>query len=139
VRGNCDISPLLFDGFVMLVSHTLKKEKYGTTKPKRVRTGEILAGEHLRKAPILFCTTDRRYHMDSTIQFLESVSGRTVRVILGIVLLALGIFLMHGVWGIVVDIIGIIVLVAGLFGILLLAPLFGYTMTGEKRAGHAGS
>ncbi len=82
--------------------------------------------------------------MNSTIQFLESVTGRTLRAIVGLVLLALGIFLIQGVWGlvglgIVVDIIGVIVLVAGLFGILFLAPLFGYTMTGQKRAGHAGS
>ena len=82
--------------------------------------------------------------MNSTIQFLESMAGRTLRAIVGLLLLAFGIFLIQGVWGlvglgIVVDIIGVIVLVAGLFGILFLAPLFGYTMTGEKHAGHAGS
>ena len=79
--------------------------------------------------------------MSSLIEFLESVGGRTVRAILGIILLALGILMMQSpaivVWGIIVGLIGIIVLVAGLFGFLLLAPLFGYTVTGHKRAGHA--
>jgi hypothetical protein len=128
----------------------LWKEKDGDQTKEIVRAEEILASEHLLPRHHFFsvphwcgtrriCTTVRRYHMDSVIQFLESVTGKTLRAILGLVLLALGIFVIQGVWGIVVDIIGVIVLVAGLFGILLLAPLFGYTVTGQKREGHVGS
>jgi hypothetical protein len=68
-------------------------------------------------------------------QFMQSASGRAIRIILGIVLLALGLFVMGGVWGIVVAIIGLLPLVGGVFGILLFAPLVGYTLTGHKRMG----
>ena len=77
--------------------------------------------------------------MDAVMQFMQSVTGRTVRVILGIILLALGLFVIQGVWGIVVALIGLIPLVAGLFGVVLMAPLFGYTLTGRKPVGPVGS
>ncbi len=78
--------------------------------------------------------------MDAVIQFMQSVTGRTIRVILGIILLALGLLVMHGgVWGIIVALIGLIPLVAGLFGVVLIAPLFGYTLTGRKPVGPVGS
>ncbi len=77
--------------------------------------------------------------MDAVIQFMQSVTGRTIRVILGIILLALGLFVIQGVWGIVVALIGLIPLVAGLFGVFLIAPLFGYTLTGRKPVGPVGS
>lgn len=77
--------------------------------------------------------------MDAVIQFMQSVGGRVTRVILGIILLALGILVMHGgVWGIIVALIGLVPLVAGLLGVCLFAPLFGYTLTGQKRLGPVG-
>ncbi len=77
--------------------------------------------------------------MDAVIQFMQSVTGRTIRIILGIILLALGLFVIQGVWGIVVALIGLIPLVAGLLGVTLIAPLFGYTLTGRKPVGPVGS
>ena len=77
--------------------------------------------------------------MESVFQFAQSVAGRTIRVIVGIILLALGLFVMHaGFWGIVVALIGLLALVQGALGVILVAPLFGYTLTGQKRAGPVG-
>jgi predicted PurR-regulated permease PerM len=77
--------------------------------------------------------------MDAVIQFMQSAVGRTTRIILGIILLALGLFVMGGIWGIIVAILGLLPLVGGAFGICLLAPLVGYTLTGHKRAGSVSS
>jgi len=78
--------------------------------------------------------------MNAVIQFMQSVTGRVIRVILGIILLALGLIVMQGgIWGFIVAVIGLIPLLAGLFGVVLIAPLFGYTLTGDKQTGTVGS
>ena len=79
--------------------------------------------------------------MDAFIQFMQSVTGRTLRVILGIILIALGVILMRPIlWvGIVVVVIGLVPLVAALLGVCLIAPLFGYSLTGHKPVGPAHS
>jgi Protein of unknown function (DUF2892) len=52
-------------------------------------------------------------------------------------LIAIGLVVVQGAWGYVVAAIGLIPLFAGSAGICLLAPLFGYTVAGEPRRGHA--
>lgn len=73
--------------------------------------------------------------MDTFITFMQSLYGRLLRVILGVVLVALGVFLLQGFWAAVLIIVGIVPLVAGLTGVTFIGPLFGYTLTGEKQAG----
>ena len=68
-------------------------------------------------------------------KFMASPAGRIIRVVAGIVLVALGYF-MHGVGGWIVGIVGLVPLVAGLFDFCVFAPLFGAPMSGPKiRAG----
>jgi hypothetical protein len=71
--------------------------------------------------------------MADVIGFMQSTAGRLLRLALGVVLIAVGIFVIHGVAGIVVALIGLVPLAAGLAGVCFLAPLFGYTLKGERR------
>jgi hypothetical protein len=69
-------------------------------------------------------------------KFMASPAGRIIRIVAGIVLVALGLLVMHGVGGIIVAIVGLVPLVAGLFDFCVFAPLFGAPMSGPKiRAG----
>ncbi|HTX90034.1 MAG TPA: DUF2892 domain-containing protein [Anaerolineales bacterium] len=73
--------------------------------------------------------------MNPFVKFMASPAGRVTRVVAGIVLVALGIF-MHGVGGIIVAVVGLVPLLAGLFDFCVFAPLFGAPMSGPKiRAG----
>jgi hypothetical protein len=73
--------------------------------------------------------------MNPFVKFMASPAGRITRVVAGIVLVALGIF-MHNIGGIIVAIVGLVPLVAGLFDFCVFAPLFGAPMSGPKiRAG----
>jgi hypothetical protein len=65
--------------------------------------------------------------------FMQSWIGRLLRVVVGLALIAVGLFVMQGVWGYVVAAIGLIPLFAGIVGVCLLAPLFGYTLSGAPR------
>jgi len=79
---------------------------------------------------------NRRYKMNPFVKFMASPAGRITRVVAGIVLVALGLLVMHGVGGIIVAIVGLVPLVAGLFDFCVFAPLFGAPMSGPKiRAG----
>jgi hypothetical protein len=73
--------------------------------------------------------------MNPFVKFMASPAGRVTRVVAGIVLVALGIF-MHSVGGIIVAVVGLVPLLAGLFDFCVFAPLFGAPMSGPKiRAG----
>jgi hypothetical protein len=73
--------------------------------------------------------------MNPFVTFMASTAGRITRVVAGVILVALGIF-MHSVGGIVVAVIGLVPLLAGLFDFCVFAPLFGAPMSGPKiRAG----
>jgi DUF2892 family protein len=75
--------------------------------------------------------------MGSFISFMQSLAGRFLRIVVGIVLITIGVFVLDAVWGTVVAIIGTFPLVAGVAGVCLFAPLFGYTLTGQRKAGYA--
>ncbi len=62
---------------------------------------------------------------------MASPPGRITRIVAGIVLIALGIF-MHSVGGIIVAVVGLVPLLAGLFDFCVFAPLFGASMSGPK-------
>ena len=69
--------------------------------------------------------------MNPFVKFMASPAGRITRVVVGIVLVALGIF-MHSVGGIIVAVVGLVPLLAGLFDFCVFAPLFGAPMSGPK-------
>jgi hypothetical protein len=74
--------------------------------------------------------------MNPVISFLASSTGRIVRVVAGVILVAWGWFGLAGATGIIVAIIGLVPLVAGIFDFCVFAPLFGAPLSGTKiRAG----
>lgn len=74
--------------------------------------------------------------MNPFVKFMASTTGRWVRVVAGIVLVAWGILGLSGVNGTIVAIIGAVPLLAGLFDFCVFAPLFGNPFSGKKiRAG----
>ena len=74
--------------------------------------------------------------MKSFVQFMASKNGRITRIAVGIILILLGLFVSKNAIGYVLIVIGLVPLAAGIFDICLLAPLFGFPMSGPKiRAG----
>jgi len=74
--------------------------------------------------------------MNPFVKFMASTAGRIVRIVAGLILIALGLLVVHGVGGIVLAIVGLVPLVAGLFDFCVFAPLFGAPLSGPKiRAG----
>jgi Inner membrane protein YgaP-like, transmembrane domain len=74
--------------------------------------------------------------MNPIISFLASSTGRIVRVVAGLILVAWGWFGLAGVTGTFVALIGLVPLVAGIFDFCVFAPLFGAPLSGTKiRAG----
>ncbi|MGZ3582855.1 MAG: YgaP family membrane protein [Ktedonobacterales bacterium] len=75
--------------------------------------------------------------MDSVITFMQSTTGRITRIILGIALIVVG-FIVQGAAGLIIGLIGVVPLIAGMAGICLFAPLFGYTLHGHRRLQRTG-
>jgi hypothetical protein len=74
--------------------------------------------------------------MNPFVIFMASTAGRITRVVAGIVLVALGLFVVKNVGGIILAVVGLVPLLAGLFDFCVFAPLFGAPMSGPKiRAG----
>lgn len=74
--------------------------------------------------------------MNPLISFLASGTGRIVRVVAGLALVAWGLLGLHGTVGALVAVIGLVPLVAGVFDFCVFAPLFGNPFSGSKiRAG----
>jgi hypothetical protein len=74
--------------------------------------------------------------MNPFVKWMATNAGRITRIIAGIVLVALGLLVIHGIGGWIVVIVGLVPLLAGLFDFCVFAPLFGAPMGGPKiRAG----
>ncbi len=74
--------------------------------------------------------------MNPLIGFLASANGRLIRVAAGLVLIAWGLFGLHGAIGTIIAVIGVVPFVAGLFDFCVFAPLFRLPLSGPKiRAG----
>ena len=71
--------------------------------------------------------------MDAFISFLQSTSGRMLRVVLGLGVIAIGILFLKGTTGFLVAVIGLISILAALTGECAIGPLFGYTFEGTRR------
>ena len=74
--------------------------------------------------------------MNPLVQFMASMPGRIVRIVAGAALLLWGFMGLEATTGIIVMVIGLIPLLAGLFDVCLIAPLFGAPLSGPRiRAG----
>jgi Inner membrane protein YgaP-like, transmembrane domain len=58
-------------------------------------------------------------------RFMSSFAGRLLRIVAGIALVIIGLAVVHGLGGIILAIVGLVVLAAGLFNFCIFAPLFG--------------
>ena len=70
--------------------------------------------------------------MNPVIRFLASGTGRIVRVVAGLALIALGLFAVTGAAGIALIVVGLVPLVAGVFDFCVFAPLFGAPLGGPQ-------
>lgn len=70
--------------------------------------------------------------MNPFIKFMASTTGRIVRVIAGIALIAWGLLGPGGSTGVILAVIGAVPLLAGLFDFCVFAPLFGAPLSGPK-------
>ncbi len=71
------------------------------------------------------------------IKFLASETGRWVRIVAGIVLVAVGLLVVQNTGGIILAVVGLVPLVAGLVDVCVFAPLFGLSFSGKAiRGGH---
>ena len=77
---------------------------------------------------------DKR-QMDALISFLQSPSGRMLRVILGLGVIVVGILFLQGMAGFLVAVIGLIPIFTALSGVCVIGPLFGYTFEGSRKTG----
>jgi len=67
--------------------------------------------------------------MNSLVNFMSSTTGRIARMVVGLVLIALGLF---GNAGIIVAVIGVVPLAAGLFNFCFIAPIVGRPLRSTK-------
>lgn len=66
-------------------------------------------------------------------KFMASSTGRIVRIVAGLILMALGIWVVDStLWQWVLIIVGLVPIAAGLFDFCLLAALFGAPLSGEE-------
>jgi hypothetical protein len=64
-------------------------------------------------------------------RFMASPIGRLARVVLGVVLILIGLFVVEGTWGTIIAIIGVIPVAAGIANVCLIAPLLGVPFRGS--------
>ena len=68
--------------------------------------------------------------MRAIFRFLASSTGRLVRAVVGLILIVVGIWVIGGIGGWIVAIIGLVPLAAGLLDRCVFAPLFGLPFSG---------
>ena len=69
--------------------------------------------------------------MNPFVKFMASTTGRIVRILAGIALVAWGSLGLNGAAGIIVAVVGLLPLVAGLFDFCVFAPLFRNPLKGK--------
>jgi hypothetical protein len=70
--------------------------------------------------------------MNAFFHFIASTAGRIVRIVAGLILIAIGIFWASGVGAWILVIVGLVPLAAGLFDWCVFAPLFGLPFVGPR-------
>jgi hypothetical protein len=58
-------------------------------------------------------------------RFMSSTAGRIIRIVAGIALIVVGLFVMGNVLGTVLAVVGLVPLLAGIANVCVFAPLFG--------------
>lgn len=58
-------------------------------------------------------------------KFMSSLAGRALRVVAGIALVLVGLFVLQGTLGIVLGLVGLVMVAAGALNFCIFAPLFG--------------
>ncbi len=66
------------------------------------------------------------------VQFMTSVQGRLVRVLLGIAIISLGMFVVQGIPGYIMAVVGLVPIAGGLFDFCLVGALMGYPLSGAE-------
>ncbi len=64
-------------------------------------------------------------------KFMASTNGRILRIVAGIILIALGLVVVGDTGGIVLAVVGVLPLAAGVFDFCVFAPLLGQPFTGR--------
>ncbi|MGD2159180.1 MAG: DUF2892 domain-containing protein [Anaerolineales bacterium] len=57
-------------------------------------------------------------------KFMSNSSGRVLRIVAGIALITLGLWVVGGVWGILLAVVGAVPFLAGLFDVCVIGALF---------------
>ena len=70
--------------------------------------------------------------MNPFVTFMASTTGRAVRVIAGLILIAWGLFGLGDTTGVIVAVVGAVPLLAGLFDFCVFAPLFSAPFKGPE-------
>lgn len=70
--------------------------------------------------------------MNPFVTFMASTTGRIVRIVAGLALIAWGLLGLGGTVGIIVAVVGALPLLAGVFDFCIFAPLFGAPLSGPK-------
>jgi uncharacterized membrane protein len=70
--------------------------------------------------------------MNAFFRFLANTTGRVVRIVAGLLLIAIGLFWVQGAVGWILAIVGLVPLLAGAFDKCVFAPLFGLPFNGPQ-------
>jgi len=70
--------------------------------------------------------------MNALFRFLANTTGRVVRIVAGLLLIAIGLLWVHGTGGWILAIVGLVPLLAGAFDKCVFAPLFGLPFDGPQ-------
>lgn len=68
--------------------------------------------------------------MNPFFRFMANSNGRIVRIVAGLLLIAIGFVWVHGAGGWILAIVGLVPLLAGAFDKCVFAPLFGHPFDG---------
>jgi hypothetical protein len=66
------------------------------------------------------------------VKFMVTGAGRTVRIVAGLVLIAVGLLLVGNIGGTILAVVGVLPLAAGLFDFCIFAPLFSMPFMGAQ-------
>ncbi len=64
------------------------------------------------------------------VEFMTSNAGRAVRVVLGLVIMSLGLFVVQGTVGTIMAVVGLVPLSGGVFDFCLIGAAMGYPLKG---------
>lgn len=65
------------------------------------------------------------------VKFMTSIMGRAVRIVAGLVIIAIGLFVVQGTIGTIMAVVGLVPIAGGLFDFCLAGVALGYPFDGE--------